>query len=85
MRAFYQAILEPDGASAPVLDRHAFAAREGRKLTDRELKGMFASRLYKERVSEDYVRAAADAGVAIHVFQATVWVVWRRITGSKRG
>lgn len=77
VRAFYAAIMGDH--SVVVVDRHAASCYANRKLSDAQVRPVFATsgKLYR-RIASAYKRAAKVAGVAPCAMQAVAWVQWRQ-------
>jgi hypothetical protein len=79
-RAFYDNIADPLNSQAVTIDSHSYDAAAGMVTSDRERKVLDRKGEY-ERVADFYRSAARYLGVAPHVVQAVVWVVWRNRFG----
>lgn len=77
VRAFYAAIMGDH--SVVVVDRHAASCYANRKLSDAQVRPVFATsgKLYR-RIAAAYRRAAREAGIAPCAMQAVAWVQWRQ-------
>lgn len=82
-RAFYANLADPLGSTAVTVDTHAVNAAAGQVLTDQGLKRILGPAGGYEHVADAYRSAARLLGVAPHVVQATVWVVWRNRFGGR--
>jgi len=74
LKEFYNCIR---GISDVCIDGHAYSIWTGGRVTLADVPRI-GVKLRKE-IKADYAAAAAKAGVAPSVMQATTWVVWRRI------
>jgi len=80
-RSFYSNVSDPLGSDAVTIDAHAFDAAAGMVTSDPARKALGRVGEY-ERVAAMYRSAARTLGVAPHVVQAVVWVVWRNRFGA---
>ncbi len=85
VRAFYKAIVAPEGSGEPVIDRHALAIYMGRNVTEKELHYLESPKVMG-KLQGAYKRASNEVGIHHHELQAITWVEWRTRKGlSKRG
>lgn len=80
-RSFYDNLRDPLNSEAVTIDAHAFDAAAGMVTDDRTRKVLERKGEY-DRVADMYRSAARHLGVAPHVVQAVVWVVWRNRFGQ---
>jgi hypothetical protein len=80
-RAFFDNLADPLASSAVTIDAHAYDAAAGMVTNDRQRKVLDRKGEY-ERIADIYRSAAGHLGVAPHVVQAVVWVVWRNRMGG---
>jgi len=78
--AFYKAILKPNHADEPVVDRHALSVYMGREGTEKERKLLNNPYLFV-RIQKAYMRASKELGMNVHVLQASTWLQWRENKG----
>lgn len=76
VRAFFDNIVDPLNSTAVTIDTHAYSAAAGQVTTERMRKVLDRQGEY-DRIADMYRSAARYLGVAPHVVQAVVWVVWR--------
>lgn len=74
--AFFEGIASNGKSATAVIDRHAFDAAVGKRLTDDTRK---INRAAYAAAARAYARAAAARGVSVQQMQAVVWVTWRDI------
>lgn len=77
VRAFFACILCPTQCQSVCVDGHAFAIWKGKRIA-LDKTPPIRNRMY-QKISNDYAKAAATAGLIPHQLQAIVWVVWRRL------
>ena len=77
VRAFWQAVVEPYGDSAPVIDRHAVAVYCGHPVSDRDRHRWLDRKDVIPRIQAAYLVAAKQLSEPVHVLQAVTWVQWR--------
>lgn len=78
VRNFYACILDPSTSDSVCIDRHAKCCAYGRANTENSL-----VRPSEYDYIADHFRACArKLGLTPNQFQATVWVVWRRLQGN---
>ena len=80
VRAFYKAIVAPEGSGEPVIDRHALAIYMGRNVTEKELHYL-QSPLVMARLQGAYKKASNIVGIHHHDLQAITWLEWRTRKG----
>lgn len=80
VRAFYKAIVAPQGTGEPVVDRHAIAIYMGRQVSERELL-MVQNDKVMDRIQKAYKKASYELEVHHHKVQAITWSEWRRRKG----
>lgn len=78
VRAFYSTILDPQGYSIPVIDRHAFDIAIGEATNDKE-RGTLSRKGMYEKFAEVYIEAARIVGIGSPQMQAITWVCWREM------
>lgn len=83
VRAFYKAIVAPEGSGEPVIDRHALAIYMGRNVTEKELYYL-QSPIVMGRLQGAYKKASAKLGIHHHELQAITWLEWRANKGITR-
>jgi hypothetical protein len=88
VRAFFACVLDPSDSAEVCIDRHAKSAAIGRAVTDTADPKKRLGRLSLTAtvnvgeyriLANHYRRCARNVGILPHQFQATVWVVWRRL------
>ena len=80
VRAFYKAIVAPNGSGEPVVDRHALAIYMGRNVVEKELHYL-QSPIIMARLQGAYKRASNKLGIHHHELQAITWLEWRANKG----
>jgi len=80
VRAFYKAIVAPEGSGEPVIDRHALAIYMGRNVTEKELTYLQIPKVMA-RLQGAYRRASNKVGIHHHELQAITWLEWRAKKG----
>jgi len=80
VRAFYKAIVAPEGSGEPVIDRHALAIYMGRNVTEKELNYLQSPKVMT-RLQGAYRRASHKVGIHHHELQAITWLEWRTNKG----
>ena len=83
VRAFYKAIVAPEGSGEPVIDRHALAIYMGRNVTEKELHYL-QSPVVMARLQGAYIKASNNVGIHHHELQAITWLEWRAKKGITR-
>ncbi len=79
--AFFEGIASNGKSDTAVIDRHAWDAAVGMRLTENTRK---IGRSDYDAAARAYARAAAARGVSVQQMQAVVWVVWREIYKYQR-
>jgi hypothetical protein len=80
VRAFYKAIVAPNGSGEPVVDRHALAIYMGRNVVEKELQYL-QSPVVMARLQGAYKKASNILGIHHHELQAITWLEWRARKG----
>ena len=80
VRAFYKAIVAPEGSGEPVIDRHALAIYMGRNVTEKELQYLQSPKVMG-RLQWAYKKASNEMGIHHHDLQAITWLEWRANKG----
>ena len=75
---FYANILDPKDVNAVTIDRHAKCCAYGKVSTENSL----VRNSEYEYIAEHFRACAHKLGLTPNQFQATVWVVWRRLQGN---
>jgi len=78
--AFYKAILKPNHADEPVVDRHALSVYMGREGTEKERKLLNNPYLFT-KIQKAYMRASKELDMNVHILQASTWLQWRENKG----
>jgi hypothetical protein len=81
IQAFWRNIADPLNSTAVTVDSHAYDAAAGMVTCDRARKALDRKGEY-DRIADIYRSAARHLGVAPHVVQSVVWVVWRNRFGA---
>jgi len=77
VRSFYANILNPQSAETVTIDRHAKCCAHGIKTTENSV----VKPSEYEHLAKHFRKCADKCGVLPNQFQATVWIVWRRLSG----
>jgi len=83
VRAFYKAIVAPEGSGEPVIDRHALAIYMDRNVTEKELTYLQSPKVMG-RLQWAYKKASHEVGIHHHDLQAITWLEWRAKKGITR-